>query len=592
MKKGFTLIEIVVAIPIFLMVAGAIYFGFTNILKVMNLVRVKTLMTNIANEQFEIARNMSYQDVGLVEGIPVGIISQNQSIQRDGKTFLVNTIVRNYDDPFDGTFNGIPKDLSPADMKLVELTISCSSCGNEISSISFTTKIAPKNLETASTNGALVVRVFDASGLPVSGATVTITNTQVTPNVNLVDVTDISGLLTIVDAPPSIDGYKIVVTKDGYSTDQTFPKGAGENPNPTKPDVTVVIQQISQISFTIDKVSTISVATLNSQCVATPNFSFSTSGEKTIGTNPIVFKYAKTNTTSSGGLLTLSDVEWDTYTLSGVDSTHDIVGTNPLLSLGVNPGIQQDLQIITAPKNGRRLVVVVRDQSTGLPITEAEVTLTGPSNYSKMLVTSEGFMTQTDWAGGDGQQNFIESSKYASSTSGIDTGQEGSISLVKILNDYVDSGNLTSSTFDIGSVGNFKQILWSPINQPVQVGSNGVRLQIATNNDNTTWNFIGPDGTSSTYYTISDQNIHSSHNGDRYLRYKVYVSTANTTYTPTVSDVFFTFTSSCIPPGQVSFSSLSPGDYTLLVEKEGYQNISKQVTVSGSWAKEEVSISP
>jgi prepilin-type N-terminal cleavage/methylation domain-containing protein len=592
MRRGFTLIEIVVAIPIFLMVAGAIYFGFTNILKVMNLVRVKTLMTNIANEQFEIARNISYQDVGLIGGIPVGIISQNQSIQRDGKTFLVNTIVRNHDDPFDGTFNGTPKDLSPADMKLVEITISCSSCSNQTSPISFTTKVAPKNLETASTNGALVIRVFDASGLPVAGATVTITNTQVTPNINLTDVTDISGLLTIVDAPPSVDGYKIVVTKDGYSTDQTYPKGAGANPNPTKPNVTVVVQQISQISFTIDQISTINVTTLNSQCVATPNFNFSISGDKTIGTDPVVFKYSKTKTTSSGGSLVLSDVEWDTYTLSGVDSTNDIVGTNPLLSLGVNPGAQQDLQIITAPKNGRRLVVVVRDQSTGLPITDAEVTLTGPSSYSKMLVTSEGFMTQTNWVGGDGQENFIDSTKYASSTNGINTDQEGSISLIKILNDYVGNGNLTSSTFDIGAIGNFKQILWSPVDQPVQVGTNSVKLQIATNNDNTTWNFKGPDGTNSTYYTISDQNIHASHNGDRYLRYKVYVSTADTTYTPTVSDVFFTFTSSCIPPGQVSFANLNSGSYTLLIEKEGYQSISKQVTVSGNWTKEEISISP
>jgi prepilin-type N-terminal cleavage/methylation domain-containing protein len=592
MKKGFTLIEILVAVPIFLMVSAAIYFGFTNILKVMSLVRVKTLMTNIANEQFEIVRNIPYQNVGIEGGIPIGIISQNQSIQRDGKSFLVNTIVRNIDDPFDGTFNGIPKDLSPADMKLIELTISCTSCENGTPPISFTTKVAPKNLETASTNGALVIRVFDASGFPVSEASVTITNTLTTPSINMTDVTDVSGLLTIVDAPPSVDGYKILVTKDGYSTDQTFPKEAVSNPNPTKPNVTVIIQQITQISLTIDQLSTINVTTLNSQCVATPNFDFAISGDKLIGTNPTVFKYSKTKSTSSGGALTLSDVEWDTYTLSGIDTAHDIIGTNPLLSLGVNPGVQQDLQIITAPKNGKRLLVVVRDQSTGLPISDAEVSLTGPSSYSKSLVTSEGFMTQTDWSGGEGQENFTDNTEYYSSTSGINNSSSGDISLTKILNDYVSSGSLVSSTFDIGAVGNFKQILWSPVNQPAQIDSGSVKVQIATNNDATTWNFKGPDGTSSTYYTISDQNIHSSHNGDRYLRYKLYLSTSNTTYTPTVSDVFFTFTSSCIPPGQVSFSNLNSGLYTLIIEKEGYQSTSKQVTVSEDWAKEEVSISP
>ena len=160
--SGFTLIEALFSIAIFAYVSIAVYSGFVGVLKIMNVIRVKGIMTNLANEQFEIVRNLPYQNVGTISGIPAGVLPQTQAITRDNKSFELGVTIRNVDDPFDGTFDGIPKDLSPADRKLVELTISCTSCNPTIPSISLTTQIAPKNLETASVNGALVIKVFDA----------------------------------------------------------------------------------------------------------------------------------------------------------------------------------------------------------------------------------------------------------------------------------------------------------------------------------------------------------------------------------------------------------------------------------------------
>lgn len=592
-RKGFTLVETLVATSIFVAVSVGVYAGFVNILRVMNIIRTKEIMTNIANEQFEIVRNLSYQDVGTVSGIPSGLIPQTQTIDKDNKTFTVDTVVRNFDDPFDGTFGGVPNDTSPADMKLVELTIYCSSCENSMAPVSFTTKVSPKNLETASTNGALVVKVFDASGLPVSDVDVHIVNSDVIPNIDLNDKTDVNGILTIVDAPPSVNGYKITVSKNGYSTDRTYTVGDVANPNPTKPDITVVVGQISQISFTIDHTSTINVSTINNQCVATSNFNFDMSGSKLIGTSPDTLKYSTSHTTNASGLLSLSNIEWDTYNILGTDGTYDIIGTNPLLSLGVNPGVDQDMQIITAPKNGRRLLVVVRDQSTGLPVTDATVTLTNGGGYSNSIITNEGFLNQTDWQGGDGQIDFVDSTEYLDSDGHIDdVSVPGSISLSKIFSDYDSTGYLTSSTFDTGGSSNFKQIIWNPVSQPIETGVDSIKVQIATNNDNTTWDFVGPDGTSSTYYTASNQNIGSSHNGHRYLRYRIYLSTLDTSFTPTISDISVTYTSSCIPPGQVSFSSLSSGTYNINVDKSGYQSASQDVDITNNWTKVEIIIAP
>lgn len=592
-NKGFTLVETLVATAIFVSISVGITAGFVNIFKMMNLIRIKGIMTNIANEQFEIIRNLSYKDVGTVSGIPSGVMYQNQIINRDNKVFSVDTIIRNFDDPFDGTFNGTPKDISPADMKLVEVVITCSSCDSNLTPITFTTKIAPKNLETASTNGALVVKVFDASGLPVTEADVNIVNTTLIPSVNINDKTDINGMLTIVDAPPSVSGYQITVTKDGYSTDKTYPVGGFGNPNPTKPNVTVVVQQISQISFTIDRTSTINVSTVNSLCVTTQNFNFDILGNKLIGTSPDTYKYSQSTSTNNLGILNLSNIEWDTYMINGTDSIYDIIGTNPLLSLGINPNANQNLQIITASKNGRRLLVVVRDQSTGLPITDANVTLTGPSNYSKSLITNEGFLSQTDWFEGSGQILFTNPNMYFDSDNNIDNiSNPGNLILNKVFGDYVLNGYLTSSTFDTGSVSNFKQITWNPGTEPIQTGDLSVRFKIATNNDNATWNFIGPDGTPSSYYTASNQNINSVHNGDRYIRYRLYLSTLDQLFTPIISDIYITYTSLCTPPGQVSFSALSLGSYNISVEKNGYQGTSKQVNITNNWSKEEIIISP
>ncbi|HLP86461.1 MAG TPA: hypothetical protein VK153_01125 [Candidatus Paceibacterota bacterium] len=592
-KAAFTLVETLVATSIFVLVTVGIYSGFVNIMKIMGIIRAKEIMTNIANEQFEIVRNLPYQNVGIVNGIPSGDLPQSTEITRDNKLFNVDFFVRNFDDPFDGTFDGTPRDLSPADMKLVEVTISCLSCSSELAPIYFTTRVSPKNLETASNNGALVVKVFDASGLPVPQAQVNIVNDEIIPNIDLSDETDINGMLTIVDAPPSVEGYQITVSKNGYSAERTYPPGGETNPNPIKPNVTVVVGQISQISFTIDKASTINFSTVNNQCAATPGFNFNMTGNKLIGTSPDIFKYSESLTTDGVGALVLPDVEWDTYQISGTDSSYDIIGTNPLLSLGINPNVEQNLQIITAPKNGNRLLVVVRDQSTGLPITDATVTLTGESGYSNNAVTNEGFMSQTDWSGGSGQEEFIFLDKFFDSDMNIDYNSfPGELKLTNVFGNYSPNGYLTSSTFDTGGGTNFRQIIWNSITQPEQTGPSSVRFQVATNNDGLTWNFIGPDGTSGSYYNSSNQNINGSHNGDRYIRYRVYLSTLDSSFTPTISDVSITYTSSCIPPGQVNFSSLAAGSYIISVSKSGYQNASKNVEITNSWTKEEITISP
>lgn len=101
---------------------------------------------------------------------------------------------------------------------------------------------------------------------------------------------------------------------------------------------------------------------------------------------------------------------------------------------------------------------------------------------------------------------------------------------------YYNSGHLESSTRDNIVASNYGAISWSA-DVPTETGADALRFQVATNNDNATWDYIGPDGTVNSYYTTSGTQLHSSHNNNQYIRYKAYLQTADGGFTPTVYDV-------------------------------------------------------
>jgi hypothetical protein len=315
---------------------------------------------------------------------------------------------------------------------------------------------------------------------------------------------------------------------------------------------------------------------------------FSLAGQKVVGTNPSVLKYDKDKTTNGAGSLSVGDIEWDTYSITATDGTYNLIGINPILPISVAPGSTQNIQLIVAPKDPDTLLITVKDSTTLLPLSGVSVELT-KAGFDDTKITGQGFLGQTDWSGGSGQATSTNATQYLSSDGMIeDNDPAGDITLKKILGEYSPSGILTSSSFDIGTPINFQQISWNPNDQPVDAGDPTVRVQVATNNDGATWNFTGPDGTDATYYTTANQNISAINNGNQYLRYKIFLDTATTTVTPNISDVSFTYTSSCTPPGQVYFSGLSSGTYVAHLSKAGYASQDITIDISSAWQSQEV----
>jgi len=372
-QRGFTLVETLVGSAVFVILALSAYRAFGVLMDAVSMSQAKLAATTLSNEQIEIIRNLPYDDVGIENGIPTGKIARNQTVIKDNYSFDVQTTIRNTDDPFDGTIGGSPSDTSPADYKLVDLDITCSNC-KLISPLKFTTLVAPHALETASSNGALFIQVFDTAGIPVANASVHITNTETNPDIIIDEITDNAGWVKMVDVPPGTNAYNITATKSGFTTDQTYPQGGLAGPDPVNEDATVVLQQVTQASLQIDKLSSLNILSVDALCVALPSVNFSLTGEKLIGA-PAVKKYPTQDfSTDSSGGETISGLEWDTYHMLLTSPAYDLAGGSLLPSFTINPDENKSLQLVAVPHVDKALLISVED-SLGVAIDGASVRL-------------------------------------------------------------------------------------------------------------------------------------------------------------------------------------------------------------------------
>lgn len=569
--RGTSLIDLLISMGIIAVLFGGVYLVYFSLVAAVANVSVRTAATSAIQAEIETIRNLPYDSVGTVGGVPSGVIPQSQVVSVGKYSFTLQTTVRNIDDPFDGTVSGNPPpvDTAPADYKLVSIQATCALCSN-FGSLTVTTTVAPKNLESATQNGSLFVSALNANGISVPAAVVHVVNTSVSPSIDLTDTTNASGVLQLVGVPTSTQGYQITVTKAGYSTEQTYPPGAPGNPNPTKPNATVVAQTLTSVSFAIDKTSALTVYSSDNRCAPVGNESFSIAGAKTIGASPTVLKFSTTSATTASGSVTFANLEWDTYALSLNDATKNLAGTIPLSPLIINPSSTVNFRFVVQSAANPSLLVATIDSATGAGISQTAITAS-TTGFSKTLTTSHATLTQADWSGG----------QYASQSGGIDANTSGRITLLTNASGTYNPGMndwLLSNTFDLGgSSSTLYTIAWNPAVQAS--ASTTAQFQVAANNDNATWSFIGPDGTAGTYFTVSSTSLPSPLSGNRYLRYKVYLNTQDKNFAPVLTSVLFDFSANCVPPAQSLFVNLPQGNYTITAVAQNYAAASTTISV-------------
>lgn len=389
MNRGYTIIEAIVGAAIFLFITGALfgmaYLVFENI----GQTRVRHTARLLANERMEEARNLSYDNLGTSGGIPSGPIAQEEIVGLGGLDFTVKTTIVYVDDPFDGE---APVDTLATDYKRIRVDVSW---GGAFTSgkrpVILVSDIVPKGVETSAGGGTLSILVFNAEGGTIGGAEVRIVNSDVAPAVDLTNITDSFGRVLLPGAPVSVGGYKITVTKSDYSTDRTY--GEEEVANPTKPHLSVLEGEVTEASFAIDRVSSLTIGSFGSRVSGFPslgNVQLRLRGNKIIGTDTqenLVYKYDEELETDGSGQLSLENMEFDSYVIEITAAGYNLAGSNPALPFALEPDTEASIDLALENSSQHSLLVLVADSETD-PLASASARLVnGALEYDETIET-------------------------------------------------------------------------------------------------------------------------------------------------------------------------------------------------------------
>ena len=360
------------------LVATAVVTAFMAGYKIIALSKAKIAAVALANEKMENIRNMPYDDLATQHGpiYPPGNILDQETLTMANINYSVVTDIRYVDDPYDGnaqgTIIGKPVDIYPYDYKKV--TVKVYKVGKAESLAVLSTNVSAKAAETPTNSGILYLCIIDASGAPVPDASVTITNTEVVPPVNIITTTDSTGCIMIPALPPDQqNNYHLVATKDGYSTSMTYPR-TSQNPNALNPDVDILVQQVTVATLAIDKVSILRIRTVDLNGAPLANVSIHVEGTKEAYFNPQTFIYSSDQVTDGSGFLELTGMEWDDYKITVISPGLYLSSSTPTLPIHLAPDSTAEIIIrVTNSPTAPRIVSITPTQGVKPDLTSITV---------------------------------------------------------------------------------------------------------------------------------------------------------------------------------------------------------------------------
>jgi prepilin-type N-terminal cleavage/methylation domain-containing protein len=124
-NSGFTLVESMIGVGIFVLLAATVYQTFVVISKQSSLNSDSVIVSSLAKQYLETARNLPYSQIGTIQGNPHGNLPDlpnATSVTIGGITYQTYYEVTYIDDTADGTFiQGT--DPAPNDYKQVKLSV-------------------------------------------------------------------------------------------------------------------------------------------------------------------------------------------------------------------------------------------------------------------------------------------------------------------------------------------------------------------------------------------------------------------------------------------------------------------------------------
>lgn len=372
-SRGVTLIDTVVGVSLMLVVFLGVFAAFQLSVDVVLNNKARAGAIALADERMEYVRSLPYASIGTVGGVPSGTLAQSETLSLNGVSYTRRTVAEYVDDPKDGT--GAADTTGTADYKAVKVEVSWPS-RTGARDVSVVSRFEPTaGLESAVSGGTLAITVNNASGQPVSDAQVSIVNAGASPAVNLTTYTNVNGGVSL-PGTPAASNYAVTVTKSGYSTAQTY-SSTVSNPNPSPANLTVSSNQTTSSTFAIDQLATLTILTLRYGSTSTiSSVPVTVTSAKTIGSNPVVYKYSATIGGAGSATTTLSNMEWDTYTMSVSSATgYDLASSCDPQPVALAPGSSVTTTLYLTPHTTYSLPVKVTSASDGSLISAASVRL-------------------------------------------------------------------------------------------------------------------------------------------------------------------------------------------------------------------------
>ena len=407
-QKGFTIIEALVALFIFSLITVTFYQTFTAGTQFILEVKKRNEATSLANQKMEIIRNMQYNAIGTIGGIPSGSLGSDEYAVSGNIHFHILTTINYVDDSLDGTGSHDTVNTT-ADYKIARVDVLW---GKEAESnkVELVSQFVPPGVEQgAADEGTLVVNVSSIDDGLLSQAKVKIVDNDVLPNVNSIYYTDDNGQVSLPGA--KIDNgtatYQITVSKDGYETVQTVdPNDPALTYSPIDKNGSVYAGGDPSVTdIIINKLANLKISSVDNTGAPIPDVQFSLVGGRVLDKYGTVFNLneslpANLPTTGTAGEKIFSNISPGQYTLTqtGNISGYTFIKSEPSSPLTLNPGDSTEDKLIFANNDTNSLQVKITDSSSN-PVAGATVKLknaTGYENDQTTLIDGMAFFANAD----------------------------------------------------------------------------------------------------------------------------------------------------------------------------------------------------
>ncbi|XLQ19909.1 MAG: prepilin-type N-terminal cleavage/methylation domain-containing protein [Candidatus Moraniibacteriota bacterium] len=348
-KKGFTLIEGLVALAVFSILVVTFYKVFTETMGHMQDSKYRRGAVALANERMEHFRNLAYENVATKANAPIGDIEDDEVASVNGLNYRIITSVFFVDDPTDGS---APSDIRFEDYKRVGVTIiwgpglsDSVSKADALNDVKYQSKqinlvsqfVPPGGLEAMPTGGILSINVLDTGVEPVEsveGVIVSISDNMcdivghpACSESILTGTTDSDGNFMYVGAPICDTCYEITIEKNGYETRETLsafsgndliePLNEGEY-NPVYIHQSVAAGSITTTAFNTNKISQLNIKSQDPFEVGIPDVQFDIIGGAVLGTTADDDIENVYNLNSTGEITDTTTFDIDVYSTSDV----------------------------------------------------------------------------------------------------------------------------------------------------------------------------------------------------------------------------------------------------------------------------------